>query len=72
MELLRTKSLLLQLECVLCEWRGLLLVLAMLPEARTEPGPWKRLHGYLLNDWIKEWMDEQTGTPPRLEKKYTA
>lgn len=34
------------------------LVLAMLLEARREPGPRERLHRYFLNDWRKEWMNE--------------
>lgn len=58
-----------QLKCVPCD---LLLVLAVLPEARTEPSPWERLQGYLLKDRAKEWMIEQTGIPPKLERQYTA
>lgn len=50
-EVFRTQGLLLHLQG---ERRGLLLVPAVLPKPRTEPGPWERHHRYLLNDVIKK------------------
>lgn len=32
--------------------------------------PWDRLHGYLPNDRVKEWMNDPIGGPPKLEEQY--